>query len=243
MSKQMKTRIESYEVTPDGTLKISALFRIFQKIAGDDLDSAGLTYDALRDSGIVFVLTKMSVEFMDNIGVYDEINVITRPRGCKGAVYIRDYDVYKGDTRVAYCSSQWVIIDFSTRKILRPSTIAERFLLKDDFDDIYPIENKKFRFKSEDLTKIDTRRIYYSQLDRNEHMNNTFYPDMVLDYLPCSFRDGLKGKKVTVHYTTEITAGEEMDIFTGISGEGFCIMAVNTATEKEVFSALVTINN
>ena len=102
MSKQMKTRIESYEVAPDGNLKVSALFRIFQKIAGDDLDSAGLTYDALRDMGIVFVLTKMSVEFMENIRVYDEITVITRPRGCKGAVYIRDYDVYMGDTREAY---------------------------------------------------------------------------------------------------------------------------------------------
>ena len=239
MSKQMKTRIESYEVTPDGNLKVSALFRIFQRIAGDDLDSAGLTYDALRDMGIVFVLTKMSVEFMENIRVYDEITVITRPRGCKGAVYIRDYDVYMGDTRVAYCTSQWVIIDFNTRKILRPSTIAEKFLLKDDLEDIYPIENKKFRFKTDELTKIDTRRIYYSHLDRNEHMNNTFYPDIVLDYLPDSYKGDLKGKSVTVHYTTEITAGEQMAIYVNEAEDGFCIMAVNTDTGKEIFSALV----
>ncbi len=239
MSKQLKTRIESYEVTPDGTLKVSALFRIFQKIAGDDLDSAGLTYDSLRESGIVFVLTKMSVEFMENIRVYDDISVITRPRGCKGAVYIRDYDVFIGETRVAYCTSQWVIIDFNTRKILRPSTIAERFLLKDDLENIYPIENPKFKFKSEELAKIDTRKIYYSQLDQNEHMNNTFYPDIVLDYLPENFKGELKGKTLTVHYTTEITAGEEMDIYTGQSDGGVCLMAINTTTEKEIFSALI----
>ena len=189
--------------------------------------------------GIVFVLTKMSVEFMENIRVYDEITVITRPRGCKGAVYIRDYDVYMGDTRVAYCSSQWVIIDFNTRKILRPSTIAEKFLLKDDLQDIYPIENKKFRFKTEELTKIDTRKIYYSHLDRNEHMNNTFYPDIVLDYLPYSYKGDLKGKSVTVHYTTEITAGEQMDIYVNEAEDGFCMMAINTDTGKEIFSAFV----
>ena len=240
MSKTLKTRIESYDVTPDGTVRVSALFKIFQKIAGDDLDSAGLTYDILRENGIVFVLTKMTVTFLEDISVYDDITVITRPRGCKGAIYIRDYDVFKGDKRVAYCSSQWVIIDFDTRKILRPSAIAERFLLKDDLEDIYPIENKKFKLNADALTKADTRRAYYSHMDRNEHMNNTFYPDIVLDYLPDSYRHGIAGKTVTVHYTTEITSGETMDIYTGTFEGRFALMAVNTTSGKEIFSALVS---
>ena len=239
MSKELKTRIESCEVTPEGNARISTLFRIFQKIAGDDLDSAGLTYNALRECGIVFVLTKMSIEFMDDIKVYDEIDVITRPRGCKGAAYTRDYDVFCQGKRVAYCTSQWVIIDFNTRKILRPATIAEKFLLKDDLEDIYPIDLKKFRLKAEELSKIDTRKIYYSQLDQNQHMNNTFYPDIVLDYLPAALKSDTKGKKLTIQYTTEITAGEEMEIYTGDSEGNFALLAINSASGKEVFSALI----
>ena len=242
MSKTLNTRIESYDVTPDNNVRISALFKIFQKVAGDDLDSSGLTYNALRDMGIVFVLTKMSVSIFDDIKVYDDITVITRPRGCKGAIYIRDYDVFKNNKRVAYCSSQWVIIDFNTRKILKPSTIAEKFMLKDDLEDIYPMENKKFKLKKDELVITDTRRIYYSHLDRNEHMNNTFYPDIVLDYLPEHYVADLSGKTFTLHYTTEITAGESMDIYVGEISDGFALMAINTANEKEVFSALVQQN-
>ena len=239
MSKTLTTRIESYDVAPDSTVRLSALFKIFQKIAGDDLDSSGLTYDRLRDEGVVFVLTKMIIQFFDDINVYDEITIVTRPRGCKGAIYVRDYDLYKNGVRAAYCTSQWVIIDFNSRKILRPSAIAEKFLLKDDFLDIYPIENKKFKLNSADMVKTDTRKIYYSHMDRNRHMNNTFYPDIVLDYLPDNCKGSYVGKTITIHYTTEITCGEEMEIYTGEFEGDFALMAVNTNTGKEIFSALV----
>ncbi|MBQ7901707.1 MAG: hypothetical protein IJ365_07085 [Clostridia bacterium] len=239
MSKTLTTRIESYDVAPDGTVRLSALFKIFQKIAGDDLDSCGLTYNRLRDEGVVFVLTKMIIRFFDDINVYDDITIITRPRGCKGAIYVRDYDLYKNGIRVAYCTSQWVIIDFNTRKILRPSTIAEKFLLKDDLENIYPIENKKFKLVCDDMQSADVRKVYYSHMDRNRHMNNTFYPDIVLDYLPDCYKGSYTGKTVTIHYTTEITCGEEMEIYTGEFEGSFALMAVNTNNGKEVFSALV----
>jgi acyl-ACP thioesterase len=36
----------------------------------------------------------------------------------------------------------------------------------------------------ENMTEVGTRRIVYSDIDYNGHMNNTRYPDMVCDYLP-----------------------------------------------------------
>lgn len=239
MSVQFETKIETYDVHPNNNARISAIFKLFQKVAGDDMDSTGVTYDVLRDRNIAFVLTKMNIHFYDDIKTYDDVKIITRPRGCKGVTYIRDYDVFVNDKRVAYCTSQWVIIDFEKRRVLRPNTIAEDFRLQDDLTDIVELDDKKIRLDIKNLTKTDVRNVYYSHIDKNEHMNNTFYPDIVYDYVPDEYKQGFKDKTFIIQYTTEIKCGEQMEIYTGLTDDGFAVVAKNVNTDKEVFSAVI----
>ncbi len=239
MSLEFETRIESYDVHPNNNARLSALFKFFQKVAGDDMDSTGLTYDILRQKNIVFVLTKMNIKFYDDIHTYDNVKIITRPRGCKGASYIRDYDVYVNGKRVAYCTSHWAIINFESRKLLRPATIAKDFNLKDDLNDIVKIDDKKIRVNHELIQKTDVRKVYYSHIDKNEHMNNTFYADIVYDYAPLQLKDCFKGKQIVIQYTTEIKCGDQMQIYSGYIDDGFAVVAKNLDTGKDIFTALI----
>lgn len=239
MSLEFETRIESYDVHPNNNARLSALFKLFQKVAGDDLDSVGLTYNYLRQKNIVFVLTKMNIKFFDNVKTYDNVKIITRPRGCKGASYIRDYDVYVDKKRVAYCTSHWAIINFESRKLLRPATIAADFNLKDDNTDIVEIDDKKIRVNIDLLQKADVRRVYYSLIDKNEHMNNTFYPDIVYDYAPEDIKKTFKDKQIVIQYTTEIKCGEDMEIYSGMTDDGFAVVARKATTDKIIFTALI----
>ena len=239
MSLEFETRIESYDVHPNNNARLSALFKLFQKVAGDDLDSVGLTYNYLRQKNIVFVLTKMNIKFFDNVKTYDNVKIITRPRGCKGANYIRDYDVYVDKKRVAYCTSHWAIINFESRKLLRPATIAADFNLKDDNTDIVEIDDKKIRINIDLLQKTDVRRVYYSLIDKNEHMNNTFYPDIVYDYAPEDIKKTFKDKQIVIQYTTEIKCGEDMEIYSGMTDDGFAVVARKATTDKIIFTALI----
>lgn len=239
MSLEFETRIESYDVHPNNNARLSALFKLFQKVAGDDLDSVGLTYNYLRQKNIVFVLTKMNIKFFDNVKTYDNVKIITRPRGCKGASYIRDYDVYVDKKRVAYCTSHWAIINFESRKLLRPATIAADFNLKDDNTDIVEIDDKKIRVNIDLLQKTDVRRVYYSLIDKNEHMNNTFYPDIVYDYAPEDIKKTFKDKQIVIQYTTEIKCGEDMEIYSGMTDDGFAVVARKATTDKIIFTALI----
>jgi len=239
MSLEFETRIESYDVHPNDFVRVSALFKLFQKAAGDDMDSTGLTYNTLREKNIVFVLTKMNIRFYDDIHTYDNVKVITRPRGCKGATYIRDYDVFVNGKRVAYCTSHWDIINFETRKLLRPATIAEDFNLKDDLTDIVEIDDKKIRINCDELEKTDVRRVFYSHIDKNDHMNNTFYADILYDYAPDNLKESFKDKTVVIQYTTEIRCGEQMEIYSGNINDGFAVVAKNLETGKDIFTAVI----
>lgn len=243
MSTTIDARIESYDVQPNDLIRPSALFRMFQKSAGDDLDQRGLTYDRLREHGIVFVLSKMTVTFFRDIRSYDQVAIKTFPRGCKGVAFHRDFDVLVDGMRAAYANSSWAIIDVNDRKLLRPGAIEVVGTIPVELDDVYPIEDKRIRFQTSEMNRTDVREVYYAQIDRNGHMNNTFYPDIVYDYLPEAMRQTDVGKTMTIYYSGEILCGEKMDIYTAQTDSEFRFLAKNPATGRDVFSALLQISH
>ena len=239
MSTSFDAKIESYDVQPNGDIRISSLFRLFQKAAGDDFDKTGLTYDILRNNNIAFVLTKMSLICYENIKVYDNIKVITKPRGCRGASFLRDYEIEKDGKILARCCSEWVIINFEKRKILRPTCLDELGGIPVDKTDLFEIDTPDMNFTEDNMDYTDTRRVYYSHIDRNNHMNNTFYPDIVYDYLPDKYKETLKGLKITIRYVAEIACGGEFEVFTHEDENTFKLLAKNKNTDKTIFTAVV----
>ncbi len=242
MSLSVKTRVESYDVTPENLVRQSSVFRLCQKAAGDDLDSFGGSFDTLLRHGLAFVITKMEITYFEDIKTYDEIEIITRPRGISGPSFIRDYEILKDGERVAYASSNWVLIDVVKRKFKRPSSLDEVCKIIPDMEKLYPMEMKKLHFNPEEMEKADERTVYYSNLDRNNHMNNTFYPDILFDYLPEKYRKTLKGRTITVQYSAEILSGEHFTIYIKDSGKDFSLCAASIEADKDIFSAEISIN-
>lgn len=238
MPTTIKKRIETYDVQPNSIIKMSTLFQLFQKAAGDDFDKTGMTYEFLREHGIVFVLTKNTVKFYDDIKKYDEVTITTYPRGTRGVSFLRDYDVFVGDKRVAYASSTWVLLDINNRRLLRPCALDSIGSVPVELENIIELEDKRIKFSSENLEKTDVRKVYYSHIDYNGHMNNTFYPEIVFDYLPDENKISLKDKFISVYYVTELMQDQEYEIYTGFDGNEFMVLAKNTETGKDVFSAI-----
>ena len=240
MSTTLKTRIESYDVTPNGLMRQSTIFRLCQKVAGDDLDKFGGSFEALVSHGLTFVITKMEITYFADIKTYDEIEIVTRPRGVKGPSFIRDYDILKNGERVAYASSYWVLIDFEKRRFCRPSAISAVCEIVPDMDNLYEMEMRKLHPDINEMVKSDERKVYYSSIDRNNHMNNTFYPDILFDYLPESYLDTLSGKTITVQYNSEILCGEHFSVYTKEENGEFILSARCEKEDRDIFSAMIT---
>ena len=240
MSTTLKTRIESYDVTPNGLMRQSTIFRLCQKVAGDDLDKFGGSFEVLVSHGLTFVITKMEITYFADIKTYDEIEIVTRPRGVKGPSFIRDYDILKNGERVAYASSYWVLIDFEKRKFCRPSAISAVCEIVPDMDNLYEMEMRKLHPDINEMVKSDERKVYYSSIDRNNHMNNTFYPDILFDYLPDSYLDTLSGKTITVQYNSEILCGEHFSVYTKEENGEFTLSARYEKEDRDIFSAIIS---
>ena len=98
--------------------------------------------------------------------------------------------------------------------------INNRSLVKASDCDVYEFTDdeplsldvpQRFRLpKGAELESLGERKIVWSDLDYNMHMNNTKYPDMLCDFLPVEDIGRIKG--VFLSYVNEAAFGETLDI-------------------------------
>lgn len=229
--------VESFDVQPNNNVRLSTLFRLYQKAAGDDLAKLGMTYDVLREHGIAFILSKTVVRFLEDVHGDDNVTVTTYPRDPKGVAFNRDYCITVDGRHLIDASSVWVLTDVKEHKLLRPSALDAVGTILYDHDDLLSLPDCRLRLDASSLQRTDVRKVYYSTIDRNRHMNNTFYPDMVYDYLPDELRKTYKGKTFSIQYMSETREQESIEIFTGLDEHQFRLLAKHTATGKDVFAA------
>ncbi len=231
MASSIIKKVENYDVYENENIKWSALFKFFQQAAEKDLDSFGISYNLMRENNFVFVLTNITVQFFDNIKFNDELDIRTYPRCVKGVFFIRDFDVYVNSRRVAYASSYWTLINFETRHILRPSTLDSLGKITESDVDMFPVSAMRYK-DFPNAKRTDVRKAYYSALDHNLHMNNTFYPDFFADYFYDEIKD-CTNKALTITYLSEIKINNTFEIHTGSDG-GKCFLSGKIPDENRV---------
>lgn len=241
MAKEKKITIRSYDVMYNSTHKISSLYKYFQQIASDDLDAFGISYEALLERGIVFVLAKMKTVFYAPLHKKDEFFLKSCHRRVKGVSFIRDYILTKNGETVAEASSYWVLMDINTRKLCRPS------VLNSDISE--PLELCSFeideRFSFPDFVEADNYcyDVAFSDIDENRHMNNTRYPDICLDALG-EIPDNAYVSEIFIDYLAESKLGERLEIQYNKSHLDDChyFSAHNLSSGKKCFNAKIKLS-
>lgn len=240
MSKEKKLSVCSYDVIYNKTHKISSLYKYFQQIAREDLDAVGLTYETLLKKGIVFVLVKIKSIFYKPLFAYDELEFETTHRKVKGASFIRDYLIKRNGEIVGETSSYWVLIDFNTRRLCRPSVLegtlnAPKEICSFEIDD---------RFSFPDGIEIEEYpyTVVFSDIDENRHMNNTRYPDICMDSI-VALPENAYVSEVRIDYVAEAKLGERLSVKHNIApADGvYYFSAENVTTGAKCFDAIIKI--
>lgn len=244
MSIEFTMRVESYDVQPNGNIKISSLLKMLQKAAGDDVNKTPLNYFSLANANIAFVLTKMTVKILDDIKLYDELLIISHPRQTRGASFPRDFIIKNGCKTVAYARSIWVLLDLEKRTILRPSAIESMGSLAPSERDLFEIADVRRKIDVSSLSRTNVHRVEYSHLDMNNHLNNTYYADFIFNSIEkiSGCRSSDKDLYFQINYKNEARLGDTLEIYTGVSENGteYDFSANNISNEKVCFTAYVS---
>ena len=203
----------------------SQILAYMQETSNYHLCSAGMSLDELRDRhGLAFLLSRVAMKIYTPLHTNEEIDVQTWVCESRGLSFHRCFRVLRGSEVIAEAFTVWALMDLGGRKLL-PVT-AFPYNIEPDLP-LGQELSSRVRLPSIDLMqKVGERKIVYSDIDYNGHMNNTRYPDMLCDFAPDIRSRRAVG--VTLSFLNEAAYGEVMSVYRMERATGeYCFRTVN----------------
>lgn len=207
--------VSNNDVDLDFNLKISAIFRYFQDVALAATRDAALDPVSLSKRNIDWVIIRMAVEIKRLPTVDDEIEVITYPGKNIPMLFPRYFFIKDKQGNVLIrASSIWALIDNITRKAIIDRDAVSR-LPEEHHDGELDLPEKIAI--PDNMSLLENRKIHYSDLDFNGHMNNVRYVELLMDGNDSSFYKNHKPIFVTLNYMKEIKEKETVSVYSNLS--------------------------
>ncbi len=207
-----KIKVNWHDTDAYRCVRPSKIVEYMQETANLQCETSGLPLDVLRDEkGLAFILGAMSIVIHKPLHAYENIEVRTWCKEAKSYIFQRFFEIVRDGEIVAEASSTWVLIDLNKKTMVRADHY-DFFEGKFYYDEPVPPEAlpKKARIaKDAELTIVGERKIVYSDIDYNMHMNNTHYPDMICDFLSELSDEGkpCRVKSISLSYIKESHLG------------------------------------
>ena len=211
-------------------LKPSHILDYMQEVAGDHSALLGLSRQALTDRGLFWAVIRHKVQITRLPKAGENITVKTWPMPTTRTAYPRSTIVY--DEQGQECLraiSLWVLMDRNTRAMVLPGksgVTVDGLLLGSELaapGSIVPRE----------LCNAMERRVLFTDLDWNGHMNNCRYLDWAMDLLPEDFHQQRSVTGFTVCYLSEAKEADTLQLQWELS-DGPCISVNGLRKDSDV---------
>lgn len=199
-------------------LRLSTLFMYFQDMATEHAENIGVGRDVLQKNNLIWVLISVKVD-IERYPVWNEnIIVETWPLQPGNINFERDFIVYDSDNNViARAVTDWVIIDMGSRRLKRSRVINAEF---PKTERERALDCKLERINTTiSLNEAYRKVVGYSDIDMNEHLNNSKYIDYIMDCFSIEKHRNYFVKSIEINYIHEALPGETIILKTGIDVE------------------------
>ena len=164
----------------NNNLTAKAILEIFQDVASIHGEEIGVGYEVMLAKNLYWVLSRVKFDIIRMPSINEEVIIETWPHQ-KGRIdFDRDMKISStsGETLVIG-TSKWCVINSNTRMLERTDNIN---YIGEIFPDInYADRFNKIILPTEEKTFSFTHKVQFSDLDHNQHMNNTNYANLVLN--------------------------------------------------------------
>lgn len=230
-------KISSYLVNLRGHAGLYAILNIIQDVGW--LHAINMKVRLEKNLGWVFTRQKLVMFEWPKWNQVISLRTWLRPPA--GNFLMRDYEIYIGDKKIGECTSTFSVMDMQTRKLAVMDWNAYGAVWLEDG----LLENKPAKIQplSEtlDLAQFEVRN---SDIDLNNHVNNTKYAQWILDAIPFeTLRAGAELKSYEVNFLAETKLSDTVKVQKGLHDAQDGTMSVihfqglRAADLKPVFTA------
>ncbi|MBQ9069434.1 MAG: hypothetical protein IJ131_10345 [Eggerthellaceae bacterium] len=219
-----------------GRLLPSSVLDIMQEVATIQADDMGIGRDVMVSKGVFWAVVRMKFEMLLQPGLHSVLMAKTWPHSPTKASFMRDYTLATSEGQlVARATSEWVLVDIEKRRF---ASVLNYYDGPTNFIEERALEGKLKKIPDFDEKGASFARIVpsYSDVDLNGHVNNSKYPNYVLDALRPR-QDGTL-RAMQIDYRHEILPEEELRVYALDSDQTVLAKGVN-AEDKVMFAARI----
>ena len=243
MKMQAEFRVDTHDTDLNGIITTSSVMRYMQETANQHLIHVGISLDELRDRyGLAFLLSSISIRVYQPLFSGDKIEAQTWICEGRGFRHNRCFRVTREGEIIAEATSQWALLNLTDGSLVKSENTP--YHIEPDAPITLPDLPARLRMPHlSEMEQIGERRIVYSDIDYNGHMNNTHYPDMF-----CDFVSDIRTNRVTgmmLSYRREAAFGHTLRVFSNQTEGGdrlFCTVDEKGNVCTEALLQLAPVN-
>lgn len=238
-----QSTVRSYDVGSDGLLKPQTLFQFFQEAASNHATELGAGYDFLQEQGVFWALSRVKIEIARLPVWRDEITLTTWPKGVDKIFAVRDFRMTDREGGVLVRgTSYWLLVDIEKMRPRRVDGLARSLPLNENE---HALQESLGKIAVPDGLEVRyERKVMASDLDVNNHVNNTEYIRWITDALARNEGTIQTIRNLQVNYLEEARLGEVMVFYVGRDSEDGAVAfveGVNRETSAKVVQARVSL--
>lgn len=227
-----------HDTDANRAVRPSRLVSYMQETANAQLIANGMSLDRMRDEiGLAFLLSRITVRIYHPLYTGDEIDVQTWVCEGRGLHFDRCFQVWKGSTLIAEAYSDWALMNLREKRLVRTSEFSYGF---PPDQPLSPELSARVRYPVlGGMECVGERKIVYSDIDYNRHMNNTHYPDMLCNFTPDILSRRVVG--ISLSFLHEATFGHTLKVYRQEKEDGFYFRTVDQDGKTCLEAVLLTV--
>lgn len=175
--------VRYYEVDAGGTLAVESLCNYMQQIAGEHAEKLGVGFEAMRETGLTWVLARWQLHINKLPRAEEEVHLETWPSAVERLQCRREFILRDGGGEVlARGGSWWVTVNINTFRLEKPPAMIVNLCYAEPE---FALESFSLRLPQvKEGQSLATAPVRWSDIDVNQHVNNANYLDWVLQSTP-----------------------------------------------------------
>lgn len=205
--------LRAVDVDINGTWMPSAIFAMAQELAELHAHLAGRGRRQLMEEfGICWIITRMYLvmEMYPRLG--ETVRAYTWPLAPTNLLFRRQFLFEDTEGRIlGRASSQWALMDLKDRMLRRASAIGP-YPFDSRAEAVLPDPRKIVMPPG--MCEAAVRRVRYSDVDMNGHMNNTKYLNWLCELYPTDFLRTMQLSSCRIAYISEAAIDQKVVLLT-----------------------------
>lgn len=206
-----ESRLYFGQCTGNNKMSLQEILLFTSDTAVEDYYLRGLSWGFLYERGFVIMLARLSLAIERLPSANEEILLRTWEEAPQGLQLTRSYHMTtaEGETLLRGHST-WLVVNPETRRIIKPDLFTIR-PVPTYYESFPGIPCGKIT-PPDNATLVEERRIGWSEMDGNRHMNNSRYGAYASDCLPEKWREETP-KNIRFNFSKEAVLGEKVQLY------------------------------